>query len=192
MREIILYVPAGGQRATAGIARGSAIVGQPEPGSGDVTIYFEGAIYDPQNVRTLADRAKHAAGRMIEQYPTTATRLVPRDALVVVGTFDLREGCIQLAGPHSERAVADWLGTTQLDPAELRPSEEAGGHRAVVAQAATDFAVAPVEPGLLRALMERGGIRSDGEGWAASDGRRTMAVEDALLWALENIAQEKR
>ena len=86
MREIVVYLPAGGNRPTAHIVRGSAIVGQPEPSSDEVTIYFEGAIYDQHNVRTLADRAKHAAGRMIEQYPTIATRVVPRETLTAVGT----------------------------------------------------------------------------------------------------------
>lgn len=128
MREIVFYIAADGHRATAGIAKGSAIVGQPEPGTDEVTIYFEGAIYGAQNMRTLADRAKHAAGRMVERYPTVATRVVPREALVVVGTFDLREGRILLAGARSERAVAQWLGMTRLDRAELRPSE-AGGRR---------------------------------------------------------------
>lgn len=127
-REIVVYLPNGGDPATADIVRGSAIVGCPRFGSEEVTVYFEGAIYDQHNVRTLADRAKHAAGRMIEQYPTIATRVVPREALTAVGTFDLREGRIMLTGPSSERAVAEWLGTAQLDPAELRPSREAG-HR---------------------------------------------------------------
>lgn len=127
VKEIIVYLPSGSDPATASIVRGSAIVGQPRAGSDEVAIYFEGAIYDQRNVRTLADRAKHAAGRMVEEYPTTAMRVVPRDALIVVGTFDLREGRILLTGPHSERAVADWLGAPRLDPTELRPSEEAGG-----------------------------------------------------------------
>jgi hypothetical protein len=193
VREIVVYLPTGSHRATADIVRGSAIVGQPRSGSDEVTIYFEGAIYDQQNVRTLADRAKHAAGRMVEEYPTTAMRVVPRDALVVVGTFDLREGRILLTGPHSERAVADWLGSPRLNPAELRPSteHEATIGRAAHAQVDSNFAAAPVEPGLLRSLMERGGVRPDGEEWVASDGRRTVAVGDALLWALESIAREK-
>jgi hypothetical protein len=37
--------------------------------------------------------------------------------------------------------------------------------------------------------MERGGVRLDGEEWVASNGRRTTAVGEALLWALESIAQ---
>jgi hypothetical protein len=86
----------------------------------EVAIYFEGAIFGQQNMRTLADRARHAAGRMIEGYPTTATRVVPREALSVVGKFSLREGRIMLIGPSVEQAVAEWLGALRLDPAELR------------------------------------------------------------------------
>jgi hypothetical protein len=62
VREIIVYLPTGGHEATAGIARGAAVVGQPRIGSDEVTIYFEGAIFGQQNMRTLADRAMHAAG----------------------------------------------------------------------------------------------------------------------------------
>lgn len=189
VREIIVYLPSGSDPSTARIVRGSAIVGQPQPGSDQVRIYFEGAIYDQLNVRALADRASHAAGRMVEEYPTTATGVVPRDALVVVGTFDLREGRILLTGPHSERAVADWLGVPRLDPAELRPSGQSTMGIRASAEIASPFALAPVEPGLLRSLMERGGVRPDGEEWVASDGRRTTAVGDALLWALESIAR---
>lgn len=183
--EIVVYLPTG-HRATADIVRGAAIVGQPRRVADEVKIYFEGAIYGaPQNVRTLADRARQAAGRMVEEYPTTAMRVVPRDALVAVGTFDLRAGRIMLTGPHSERAVADWLGTPQLDPAELRSTGAAG--RPMVPSP-----VAAIEPGLLRDLMERGGVRPEGDEWVASDGRRTAAVGDALLWALESIAHGTR
>lgn len=190
VREIVVYLPAGGHRATANIARGSAIVGQPEPGSEEVTIYFEGATFE--NVRSLADRATQAAGRMVEQYATSAVRTVPREALTVVGTFNLREGRILLAGPHSKRAVAEWLGALRLDPAELRPSPQAGGGRSVPVRAAMHFAVASIEPELLRALMKRGGVSPDGAEWLAGDGRRTAVVGDAFLWALESIAAERR
>jgi hypothetical protein len=67
-REIVVYLPNGGGRVTADIARASAIVGQPEVGSDRVLIYFEGAVYDQENVRTLADCANQAAGRMIQRY----------------------------------------------------------------------------------------------------------------------------
>lgn len=91
MREIVLYVPSGGFQATADIARGSAIVGELRAGAAEVEVYFEGAIFGQENMRTLADRATHATGRMLERYATTAARIVPRDALLAVGTFDFRE-----------------------------------------------------------------------------------------------------
>lgn len=185
VREIVVYLPNGGHPATADIVRGSAIVGRPRFGSEEVTVYFEGAIYDHENVRTLADRATQAAGRMIERYPTVAKRVVPREALMVVGTFHLQRRQIILTGPRSERAVAEWLGTVRLDPAELRPSSGAIGEEVLGA------GVASVDAGLLHELMRRGGVRAEGHEWVASDGRRTSAVGDALLWALESIAQSK-
>jgi hypothetical protein len=179
-REIVVYLPNGGDPATADIVRGSAIVGRPRFGSPELTIYFEGAIYDQANVRTFADRATQAAGRMVERYPTVARREVSCDALTAVGTFDLGRRRIILTGPYSERAVAEWLGTVQLDPTELLPSSGASGAR-----------FASVDAGLLHELMERGGVRAEGHEWVTSDGRRTSAVGDALLWALESIAQGK-
>jgi hypothetical protein len=179
-REIVVYLPIGGDPVTADIVRGSGIVGRPRSGSEEVMVYFEGAVYDQANVRTLADRATQAAGRMIERYPTVARRVVSRDALTAVGTFDLRRRRIILTGPHSERAVAGWLGTVRLDPAELRPSSGAIG-----------AGMATVDAGLLHELMQRGGVRAEGHEWVTNDGRRTAAVGDALLWALENIAQGK-
>ncbi len=186
-REIVVYLPNGGGRATADIARGSAIVGQPEVGSDRVTIYYEGAIYGQhENVRTLADRANQAAGRMMQRYRTTAMRVLPRDVLMAVGTFDLPMRQIILTGPYSEGAVAEWLGMVKLDPAELRPGgREASGINL------PGLGVPSVDPGLLHELMQRGGIRAEGHEWVASDGRRTTAAADALLWALESIAQEK-
>jgi hypothetical protein len=53
----------------------------------------------------------------------------------------------------------------------------------------TPTAATRIGPALLVALIERGGIKSDGEGWRAPDGRHTGAVGDALMWALERIAQ---
>jgi hypothetical protein len=98
MPEIVLYVPSGGYPATADIARGSAIVGEPRAGA-EVEVYFEGAIFGQENMCTLADRATHAAGRMLERYATTAARIVPRDALLTVGTFDFRRGA-----DHADRS----------------------------------------------------------------------------------------
>ncbi len=189
MREIVLYVPSGGFQATADIARGSAIVGELRAGAAEVEVYFEGAIFGQENMRTLADRATHAAGRMLERYATTATRIVPRDALLAVGTFDFREGKITLTGSDSERAVAAWLGTPQLDPAEL--VQDAPGRRTAAHAAAVPDVPITVTRSLGEALIERAGIRRDRDGtWIDPEGRRTSAIAEALTWALVGIAEE--
>ena len=124
---IVVYVPAPGPGGgTDGIAPKSAIVGRPEPGGDTVEVYYEGSLHEQANIKTLADRALHAAGRMDQEYPTTAKCEVPRDALVAVGTFDPDRVRIELTGPASEKAVAQWLGVAELDPAEL---ERDGGLR---------------------------------------------------------------
>lgn len=140
MGEFVLYVPSGGYSATADIARGSAIVGEPGTGA-EVEVYFEGAIFGQENMRTLADRATHAAGRMLERYATTAARIVPRDALLAVGTFDFDQGRIRLTGSDSERAVAAWLGTPRLDPAELAQGARGRRTAAHTAPAEADVTV---------------------------------------------------
>lgn len=166
MREIVLFVPVGGHRATVDIARGSAIVGEPRAGAEEVKIYFGGAIFGQENMRTLADRAKHAAGRMLERYATAAARVVPRDALVAVGTFDFRESRISLTGSDSERP-------TGPDVAHLAP----------------DVTVT-VNQSLGEALIERAGISRDGEDrWVDGEGRRTSTISEALIWALVLIAE---
>ena len=191
VREIVLYVLAGGHRATADIARGSAIVGEPRSGAEEVKPYFEGAVFGQENMRTLAERAKHAAARMLERYPTAAARVVPRVALLAVGTFDFREGRIWLTGPDSEAAVAAWLGTPRLDPAELAERPRGRLRALDAAPLVPDVSVA-VTRSLGEALIERAGIERDAGGrWVAADGRRTSAVSEALIWALVVIADEE-
>ena len=189
MGEIVLYVPVGGYSATAGIARGSAIVGKPGTGA-EVEVHFEGAIHGQENMRTLADRATHAAGRMLEGFATSAARIVPRDALLAVGTFDFGEGRITLTGADSERAVAAWLGMPRLDPAELAQGARRAARVPDVAHLVPDVTVT-VNRSLGEALIERAGIEQCGErSWVDAQGRRTSAIAEALIWALVAIADE--
>lgn len=189
MDDIVLYLPAGGHAATAGIARGSAIVGRPQAEGELVRIYFEGALYGRRTMPRLADRAVQAAGRLRARYPTVATRVVPREALLVVGTFDFRKGQISLIGPDSESAVAAWLGTTRLDSAELNQSVRLA-RRADPAHLVPDVNVF-VNPSLGEALIERAGILREDQGeWTSPDGRRTSVIGEALLWALVALGSE--
>ncbi len=191
-REIVVYLPAGGHPATVGIDRGSAIVGLPDPGSEEVRIYFEGSVYEQSDMVTLADRAVHACGRLRERYPTLAMRVVPRAALVVVGTFDEAAARIILTGEQSAAAVATWLGMASLDHAELRRSPlPVVGAAELAARLAPEVKLA-VNRGLAAALIGRAGfLRESGE-WIAPDGRRTSADVEALSWALVMIAAEER
>jgi len=186
LRPIVLYVPAGG-RSTARIPRGSAVVAQPRCGAHEIEVYFEGAAPGRCGLRTLADRAVSASGRLLERAVFGGCLLVPPADLTAVGLVNFSTGTIALTGPHSAKAVADWLGVTQLDSAELRESGSTlAGHKLTAAAAA--IWTRPLEPALLHALLKRGGVERDGEGWRAPDGRRTTAVGDAFVWALERIA----
>ena len=185
LRPIVLYVPAG-SRSTARIPRGSAVVAQPRCGAHEIEVYFEGASPGRRGLRTFADRALSASGRLLERAVFGGCLLVPPTALTVVGVVNFPTGTIELTGPHSQRAVADWLGLPKLAPAELR---ESGSTIAGNPTSPAATCTGQLEPSLLRMVLERGGIKQDREGWRAPDGRRTTAVDDAFVWALERIAQ---
>jgi hypothetical protein len=126
-----------------------------------------------------------ASGRLLERAVFGGCLLVPPTALTVVGVVNFPTGTIELTGPHSQRAVADWLDLPQLAPAELRESgSDIAGHEL------SDTAwTSALEPELHHSLLKRGGVERDGGDWRAPDGRRTTAVGDALVWALERIAR---
>lgn len=184
LRPIVLYVPAG-SRSTARIPRGSAVVAQPRCGADEIEVYFEGAAPGHRGLRTFADRALSASGRLLERAVFGGCLLVPPAALTVVGVVNFPIGTIELTGPHSQRAVADWLGLPQLVPAELRES----GSDVAGRELSDAVWTSALEPELLHSLLKRGGVERDGGDWRAPDGRRTTAVGDALVWALERIAQ---
>jgi hypothetical protein len=126
MRPIVLYVPSP-EGSGLRIPRGSAIVAQPQ-WAAEVEIYFESAASGRQRaLRTLADRALSASGRLLERAAFGGCLLVSPAALTVVGTVNFPAGTLALTGTHSMRAVAAWLGTSQLDPGELRESGASSG-----------------------------------------------------------------
>lgn len=183
--EVVVYIPVAGHCATASIARGAAIVGRPNARRGEVRIYYEGAIHGQSEMRTLADRAVYACGRMVDNYPTAAAMSVPREALVAVGTFDPSSNEIVLTGDQSATAVAEWLDMSQLDPAELRRGLE---HPLTVRRLAEPEINVALNGDLALALIRRSGIRREESEWVGPDGRRTAAVAEAVLWALLRIA----
>lgn len=187
-REIVLYIPAGGHTATAGIPRGSAIVGRPLAQDDEVEIHFQAEEEPyPRGRESLADRALLASGRLLDGVGGEGNRSVPREALVAVGVFLFGEGRIVLTGQQSVRALADWLGVARLGRPELRPAM--GVSLGAQVGSAQDLTAARLDPALLWALLERGGVVAQGEEWLAVDGRRTTEVGDALIWALERLAR---
>ncbi len=72
------------------VARGSAIIGPPPGDELAVTVDYEGAVYGQANMKTLADRARQAAGRQMAHYPTVA------------------------ATPFPEASCVRWVGSIQL------------------------------------------------------------------------------
>lgn len=189
MGEIVLYVPADTLAARI-IPRGSAIVGEPRFGAGEIEVYFETGAPERRGMQTLADRALSASGRMLERAVFGGCLLVPPATLTPVGVVKFTEGSIALTGPQSARAVAEWLGTRRLDDSELRESGALLTGHELIGVAGSTLVVTRLKPELLCALLERGGVRADGEGWRRPDGRRTVAVGSALVWALERIAKE--
>ncbi len=118
---LVIYVPAPGHPALAGIAPGSGIVGSPErlvgrggPDIELVTIDYEGNLYGASNVRTWADRVLVAEGRQRVWYPTVARRVVPSEALVRVGTLHIHDDESEFTMPQlwveNHQPLADWLG----------------------------------------------------------------------------------
>lgn len=115
----IVFVPREGGSSTRGIRKGSGIVGAPLPGAERVVVYYEGAIYDQTEMAGLADRVFYAHGRLVDRYPTLARMLIARTSLVEVGTFDPVDAAITPIDAAAEAALAAWLDSERLDPAEL-------------------------------------------------------------------------
>lgn len=92
-------------------ARGSGIVGVPNPAMDHATVHYEGWIYgqhadlDPRRRWELA--VQNAAGRMVTDYPTIAQVYVGLENLVPIGHFDPRSRVITV---DDEQALAAWLG----------------------------------------------------------------------------------
>jgi hypothetical protein len=92
--DLAIYVPnpappSRHRLAVSHIAPRSGIVGatEPEPTTGLIVIDYEGALYQPSNIRTWADKVLHAEDRHRQQYPTVARCAAPPEALLRVGTL---------------------------------------------------------------------------------------------------------
>lgn len=128
-----VYVPAPDHPAVADIAPGSGVVGRAQGAM--VLADFEGNLHGADNIRTLADRLHHAAGRAATRYPTVARRLVPAEALLAVGWYDEQSGRLVPDDAEAEAHLAGWLGRQALDPDELETTGAFHEHRRAVSAA---------------------------------------------------------
>lgn len=118
-QQFAVFVPANAAGPIAQIiVRGSALVGTATGGE-LVTVDFEGNIYGASNIRTFADRARHAADRQSVLYPTIARRTIPRSDLRQVAWFDPDTGITLLDDDDAQKALASWLGVEIIDPSDL-------------------------------------------------------------------------
>ena len=88
---LAVYAPAALLGPLTGVAPGSAIVGPRPCGIGSCprpfVVYYEGDVYKTGELKTLADRAAQAAGRLRSEYPTVARAAVRACDVVEVGTL---------------------------------------------------------------------------------------------------------
>lgn len=111
MRTVNVYVPAPGAKMLASLLDpGSAIAGIELQG-GDVLIYYEGGRYGQVGFDRYETRLLHAAGRLVQRYPTVARSVEAADDLVCVGTYDV-ETC-ELRIENAE-PLARWIGDGEL------------------------------------------------------------------------------
>jgi hypothetical protein len=110
-----VFVPTEGSRAWSSIDRGSGIVGSPLA-DGWLLLDYEGNRYGAANIKSYADRVKHAAGRQRTLYPTVARMHADPSDVIKVGEFDPNTGLVTVGknAPADENdcwnRLAHWLG----------------------------------------------------------------------------------
>lgn len=118
-----VYVPAPDAGIRAVIDDGSGIVGTPfaewwsaRYGATDVhvpdrrtLIDYEGNRFGAHNMRTFADRVRHAHGRHVTGYPTVARASVRPAELVAVGTFYPEWRRVDVENAEQLVALSKWL-----------------------------------------------------------------------------------
>lgn len=84
--ELALLVPKIELQGKHHLKKGSAVVAVKIP-SGQVMAYYEGNIYGASNIVSYNDKAMLAFGRMVQNYPTTATMVIEAEDYEAVGTI---------------------------------------------------------------------------------------------------------
>jgi hypothetical protein len=122
---VVVCVPA--TEDIAGIERGAAIVVNSEvyttTNSDDqmVRAYIEANVYGAVNLVTFADFVAVAAGRLLDNYPTSAVRALPRHDLCPVAVWSLGDRRLTGVGENWRPMLSAWLGRP-VDDKDLRLS----------------------------------------------------------------------
>lgn len=107
MPVLTIFIPAAGRAAFLGVDPGSAIVGMLKEGSERVLVHFEGNRYGAENLKRFDERVEHAAGRLIQNYPTIAKASLAVTDLAAVGTYDSESRAILV---YDSETLARWAG----------------------------------------------------------------------------------
>jgi hypothetical protein len=72
-------------------------------------IYYEGNLYGSVNLNKYEERVARAADRLAERYPTIAKAVVPDEALVHIGDFDVEKNDLVV---WDKEAYERWMNST--------------------------------------------------------------------------------
>lgn len=100
-----IYAPKPNSAAAKIITMGAGVVGFGPNDKGQVTVYFEGNLYNASNLHCLHERIKCAAGRLFQRYPTIAKAYLSVSDLVEIGAID-REYQVMITQPGEAERVA--------------------------------------------------------------------------------------
>jgi hypothetical protein len=84
---------------------GSAIVVDNKERDDDfIIVYFEGNVYNAENLKTYADKVYVAYSRLVDRYPTIAKTMTKMSDIELIGTFNGRDLVIT-----NQQALDKWI-----------------------------------------------------------------------------------
>lgn len=117
--KIAIYIPQPGSTLATSIEPGSVVVpiGSPRP-DGVHAVCWESRVFAERLPSTFADRAEKAHERSRDTR-NDKRKLVYGTDILSVGHLETATGTVELACGAGAAAIAEWIGTVTLDPAEL-------------------------------------------------------------------------
>jgi hypothetical protein len=121
-------------KVPSNIAPGSGIVGV-EADDQHYCVYYEGNLYNADNLSTWRQRVRHAAGRLLAGYPTVARGQFPKGDLNVIGYYHAASGRFEMLEDEPEAteepddrdctcANYSWYGPGHASACPLSPHEQ--------------------------------------------------------------------